>query len=146
MRLKSNWNLVLIFLIPILGIGLASSFASQPAACVVSDGDPNYYQVNATTIAIEPWLGEHNVYALFVVPKKYAVILNEREAIVRVKGVANNIEATPAKPSLYKRVAVPEGSAPLVSYLWTRETVWQILQGKYGELQHLCSWTLYIRL
>ena len=146
MRLRINWSLGLIFLLTILCIGFASTFTTQPVTCVTTDNESKVYKVNPKKIVIEPWLGEHNVYALFAVPKQYATLLNDREALVRVNGVESTINATGAKPHLYKQVEVSEDDLLLVSYLWTREAIWQILQGKYGELQNSCSWTLYIRL
>jgi len=141
------WILGLSFLMIGLWIGLASSFTSQPLACIDdSESEAGIYKTNPKEIVIEPWLGEHNVYALFVIPKKYSANLNESEAIVKVNGVESTVDATGAKPSLYKQVEVPEGNLLLVSYLWTRETIWQILQGKYSQLNYSCNWTLYIRL
>lgn len=147
MRLRIDWRLGVIFWLLVLCIGLASSFPSPPVACVMNNNESKiYYKVNPKKIVIEPWRGQHNVYALFVVPQKYAATLGEREAIVRINGVESTVNATVAKPSLYKQVEVPEDSLLLISYLWTRDALWQILQGKYGELQQFCNWTLYIRL
>ncbi|MBD2178278.1 hypothetical protein H6F42_15275 [Pseudanabaena sp. FACHB-1998] len=109
--------------------------------------DATVYKFNPRKITVQPWLGEHHVYALFAVPKKYgnAYYASYSDVLVTVKGVTQPITATKANPSLYERVDVSEDSSLMVAYLWTRETIWQILQGKYGELTNPCNWTLYIK-
>lgn len=146
MRLRIAWKLGIIFWLLVLCIGLTSFFPSPPVACVMNNNESKIYKVNPKKIVVEPWRGQHHVYALFIVPKEYAATLGEREAIVRINGVESTVNATVAKPSLYKQVEVPEDGLLLISYLWTRDALWQILQGKYGELQQSCNWTLYIRL
>ncbi|MBD2188156.1 hypothetical protein [Pseudanabaena mucicola] len=104
------------------------------------------YKSHPRKIIIEPWLGQHHVYALFVVPKKYLIGGEPYPAVVEVKGSTKLVSITGAKPSLYAGIDVPPDHTLVVSFFWTREVVWQILQGKYGELRQPCNWTLYIKV
>lgn len=103
------------------------------------------YKANPIKISVQPWLGEHHVYALFALPKKYGEATNTTftDTLVTVKGVSQPIPATKANPKLYGLLDANEDRFLMVSYLWTREALWLILQGKYGELTNPCNWTLY---
>lgn len=104
------------------------------------------YKSHPRKIIIEPWLGQHHVYALFVVPNEYLIGGEPYPAVVEVNGSDKLVSITGAKRSLYEGIDVPPDHTLVVSFFWTREVVWQILQGKYGELRQPCNWTLYIKV
>jgi hypothetical protein len=148
---RTLWVLASILIVFSLWL-LAASFTpdTSSASCVDLQEEPTVetriYKANPTKIIVQPWLGEHHVYALFSLPKRYGEAFNaSSDVFVMVKGVSQPIPVTRANPSLYGFVDVNEDSFLMVAYLWTRETIWQILQGKYGELNNLCNWTLYIK-
>ncbi len=143
------WLFATIISIFILWIVAASLSTETPSSSCVEtqelSTETKIYKANPIQIVVEPWLGEHHVYALFVLPKKYRYTPNGSEMVVTVKGSNVPVNPTLANPKLYKPVDVPEGYYLVVSYFWTRETIWLILQGKYRELQYPCNWTLYAK-
>jgi len=107
--------------------------------------DTKIYKTNPARVVVEPWLGEHNVYALFVLPNKYFKSFSEYETLVTVRGSDEPLQVRVADLSLFKKVDIPEGHFVVIAYFWTRQSVWMMLQGKYSELQYPCSWTLYLK-
>jgi hypothetical protein len=148
---RTLWVVASIFVIFSLWL-LAASFTPDTSTvnCVEQQeqtAEAKVYKFNPSKIVVQPWLGEHHVYALFALPKKFgdASNIGYSDVLVTVQGVNQPIKATKANLSLYGKVDMKEDSFMMVAYLWTRETMWQILQGKYGELTNPCNWTLYIK-
>lgn len=104
------------------------------------------YKSHPRKIVMEPWLGPHHVYALFVVPNEYLIGGKTHSAVVEVKGSNKLVPIIGAKPSLYAGIDIPPDHTLVMSFFWTREVIWQILQGKYGELRQPCNWTLYMKV
>ncbi|NUN65494.1 hypothetical protein HCU40_12215 [Pseudanabaena biceps] len=132
-----------------LWMAVISIFVEKvPAACidhpeVSSDG--KFYEINPSIVVIEPWRGQHHSYALFAVPQRYSDKFDGEGALVKINGSDSIIYATVANPHLYRAIAVPKDHVIFVSYLWTHEVIWQILQGKYDHLQYVCNWTAYFK-
>lgn len=106
--------------------------------------DTKIYKANPTRVVVEPWLGEHNVYALFVLPDKYFPSFSEYHTFVTVRGSDEPLEVRVADLRLFKKIEIPKDHFAVVAYFWTRQSVWIMLQGKHNELQYPCSWTLYL--
>ena len=144
------WLFATIISIFILWIAATALFSETPSNSCVKipelSTETKIYKAHPIQVVVEPWLGEHHVYALFVLPKKYRYTPSDYEMVVTVKGSNVSVNPTLANPKLYKPVDVPEGYYLVVSHFWTRETIWLILQGKYRELQYPCNWTLYAKL
>lgn len=130
-------------------IAVTSVFVDKvPSACIdppAVSSDSKFYKINPLTVVIEPWRGEHHSYALFAVPQQYSDKFDGHEALVKINGSDTIIYATEARPYLYEAIAVPKDHVMFVSYLWTREVIWQILQGKYEHLQYVCNWTVHFK-
>jgi len=107
--------------------------------------DTRIYKTNPARVVVEPWLGAHNVYALFVLPNKYFKSFSEYETLVTVRGSDEPLQVRVADLSLFKKIEIPKDHFVVIAYFWTRQSVWMMLQGKYSELQYPCSWTLYLK-
>jgi hypothetical protein len=108
------------------------------------DFAPKIYKAHPAKVVVEPWLGEHNVYALFVLPNKYFKSFSEYQTLVTVRGSDEPLQVRVADLSLFKKIEIPEGHFVVIAYFWTRQSIWMLLQGKYNELSYPCSWTLYL--
>jgi hypothetical protein len=143
------WVFGTILAICILWVGLGFVYTdTEFIPCVDPQeisAETKVYKTNPSAVVVEPWLGEHHVYALFVLPKKYLANFGNFQVVVKVRGSDDSIGATVANPAIYKSVEIPEGYFLVVSYFWTRQTLGLVLQGKFSELQYPCSWTLYIK-
>ena len=119
------------------------STISTPMASA-SKGEPQQPQKVAfkpLKLVVEPWRGEHNVYAIFAVPLAYYEIYYR--SIMKVKGESTGWEATIADAKTMKMTA-PEGYFLMVSFFRTRLAVWYWLSGRFQTLQDPCNWTLFI--
>lgn len=92
-------------------------------------------------LVVEPWRGEHNVYAVFAVPLTYYETYYR--SLMQVEGTKKGWEATIADAK-GMRLEAPEGHFLMVSFFPTRLSIWYWLTGKFANLQDPCNWTLYI--
>lgn len=121
------------------GTGIKSGFTCQTSNfdAYKPTEDKKLY-ATPEKIVIEPWRGEHNVYAIFSIPGGY---LNDRRFTVTIDGVGTycgtldfagtqEAEGIPAKPGYYL----------MRGHLRTRATLWLMLQGKGDELYKAPNW------
>lgn len=105
----------------------------------INTKQPKYY-TSAEKIMIRPWLGQHHVYAVFMIPNSY-----QHEYLFKLDwpkektrcGVIHRLEqrvvdGVVAKPGYYL----------LKGYLNTRIALSLIMQGKLNQLRQLQNWQL----
>ncbi len=142
------WIISSILMLFVLWIGTGFVFNDIPSIpCIDAKEiafETKIYKANPARVFVEPWLGEHNVYALFVLPNKYFKSFSEYKTLVTVRGSDEPLQVRVADLSLFKKIEIPEGHFVVVARFWTRQSIWMMLQGKYSELQYPCSWTLYL--
>ncbi len=97
------------------------------------------FQVHATEVVVKPWLGEHHVYGIFMVPDKY------EEApffIFTVKGLGSFYKK-PFGNSQFSDDTLAEPGMHLVrDYIKTRVALRLIIQGLYFQLNDKNNWSL----
>lgn len=113
----------------------ASCGAEAPA-------DQRGYKIQATKVVVRPWLGQHQVYGIFLVPsryqdnKEYTVTMNVRGFnqyfTVYERSIKENVDDVFAKAGHYL----------MRSYVPTRVALWFLINGQFGDLRHPCNWTL----
>jgi hypothetical protein len=97
------------------------------------------FQVHATEVVVKPWLGEHHVYGIFMVPDKY------EEApffILTVKGIGNFCEKPFGNSELYDDILAEPGTHLVRDYIRTRVALRLIIQGLYFQLNDKYNWSL----
>ncbi|MBW4449454.1 MAG: hypothetical protein KME38_22080 [Spirirestis rafaelensis WJT71-NPBG6] len=97
------------------------------------------FQVHATKVVVEPWFGEHHVYAIFMVPDKY------KEApffILTVKHVGSFCEKPFGNSQYYDDVLAEPGTHLIRDYIRTRLALRLIFQGLYFQLNDKYNWSL----
>ncbi|MEB3177736.1 MAG: hypothetical protein VKL59_01635 [Nostocaceae cyanobacterium] len=121
------------------GTGIKNGFTCQTSnfqAYKPTEGKKSY--ATPEKIVIEPWRGEHNVYAIFTIPGGH---YNDRRFTVTVDGVGTYCgtlqfagtevaDGVPAKPGYYL----------MRGHLRTRATLWLMMQGKGDELYKATNW------
>jgi hypothetical protein len=98
-------------------------------------------QFHPIKIVVEPWRGEHNVYAIFAVPLQYQDIYFRSHMLV--KGTKTPWDVTIANEQMF-RVKAPKDHFLLVGFFRTRLTLLYLITGKFSDLHKPCNWTLYI--
>jgi hypothetical protein len=97
------------------------------------------FQVHATKVVVEPWLGEHHVYGIFMVPDKY------EEApffILTVKGLGSFYEKPFGNTQFYDDIFAEPGTHLIRNYIKTRLALRLIIQGLYFQLNDKYNWSL----
>jgi len=131
--------------VALLLAGTVAWFLNEPAAadCTIdAPADQKAHEILATKVVVQPWLGPHHVYGVFIVPnrfrgdKKYAVNLT-------IRGLDHHF-AVAEKPNRRHMDYVfgPPGHYVLRGYVPTRLALWFLATGLFDDLRHACNWTL----
>jgi hypothetical protein len=134
--------LFVITLIGILGLSYLSQRSHQLTPCSESGFNPSHqkYYINPEKVVVNPWQGEHHVYAIFMIPGGH---LNDRLFKVSISGFGTYCgilafggttvaEGVYAKPGYYLMKAL----------FPTRAAFWLISQGKGSQLEQPHNWIL----
>jgi hypothetical protein len=100
----------------------------------------NGHEIHATKVIVEPWLGKHRVYGIFMVPDMY-MDNSKYTAALNVAGRYRFPAAVWPRRQFIDDVAAAPGHYLLRSYVSTRTALWFLMTGRFGELQS-CDWTL----
>ena len=112
---------------------------NQPQGKLLANGRLQFYPMK---LVVEPWRGEHNVYAIFALPIKYQD-RHTSSQVMMVKGTGTQWEVTIANPSLYN-LKTPEGYFLVIGFFRTRIALWRFMTGSFDQLQQPCNWVLYL--
>lgn len=97
------------------------------------------FLVHASKVVVEPWLGQHHVYAIFTIPDVY------RETpffIVTVPGDRQYCSHPFGYDQNYDDVFAPAGTHLVRYYIRTRTGIKLIFQGLYSQLNNPEKWLL----
>ena len=97
------------------------------------------FQVHASKVIVEPWLGEHHVYGIFMVPDEYK---ESPFFILTVKHLGSFCEKPFGNSEYYDDVLAEPGTHLIRDYIRTRLAVRLILQGLYFQLNDKSNWSL----
>lgn len=97
------------------------------------------FQVQATKVVVQPWRGEHQVYAIFTVPDEYK---KTPFFVLSVKGVYNDCSKPFGYSQNYDDIFAEPETHLIRDYLRTRITLRLILQGLYFQISDRQNWTL----
>jgi hypothetical protein len=101
------------------------------------------YQTGAMWVEVEPWLGPHHVYGVFMVPLQYRrhrlytttlMIEGFTDVLSNISPEAGPMPNLPAVQGQYiMRVNLP-----------TRTALWALWEGRFGDLKLACNWRLVV--
>lgn len=96
-------------------------------------------QIHATKVVVEPWLGEHHVYGIFIVPDRYK---ETPFFILTVKGVGSACEKPFGTLENIDGIFAMPGTHIIRDYIRTRTAIRLIVKGLYNQLNDKYNWTL----
>ena len=104
--------------------------------------DPMVHKIGATKVVVQPWLGLHQVYGIFMVPGRYKH--NKKYAVsMRVRGLDREFAVSESFDKQYVEDVVAEpGHDVWRSYFSTRAALWFLVSGLFGDLRQSCNWML----
>ena len=115
-----------------------------PTADCAPEAPANHevHTIRATKVVVQPWLGPHHVYGIFMVPngykhnKKYAATMTvrafDRSFVVGERSGTQYVDGVVAEPGNYL----------LSRYIPTRVALWFLVNGLFGDLRRPCNWAL----
>ncbi|MBD2254222.1 hypothetical protein H6G14_23410 [Nostoc parmelioides FACHB-3921] len=98
------------------------------------------YYTFAEEIVIQPWRGQHHVYAIFQIPDGY-----QYEYLFRLKIPGEDIQCgglMPLDKNVFTGIPHKQGYYPVRGYLNTRIAINLITKGKLDQLKKLQNWQL----
>ena len=105
--------------------------------------DHKVHEIRATKVVVQPWLGEHQVYGIFMVPDRYKHSNNYTVAMA-VRGLDRRFAVGERVDKQYvvDDVLAGPGHYLLRIYVPTRVALWFLVNGLFGDLRRPCNWTL----
>ena len=104
--------------------------------------DVEQYKAHAVKVVVKPWLGQHHVFGIFIVPLRYR---SGRSyfGTISVPGINGEIapDWQPQDQRVEDVVAEP-GYYLIRGYIPTRIALWFLFTGQFGDLRIPCNWTL----
>jgi hypothetical protein len=117
---------------------LPNRLTCQQSNVVRATGERHY--THPHKIVIEPWRGEHHVYAIFMIPGGY---INDKLFTVTIEGAGTFCgELDFAGTTVADGVYAKPGYYLMKALFRTRAAVWLIAQGKEDELKQPHHWRL----
>src|SRR5437870_1234414 len=100
------------------------------------------HEIRATKVVVQPWLGKHHVYGIFMVPNRYKQ--NKNYALtMAVRGFNHHFPVVQRADKLYPDdIPAEPGHYVKRVYLPTRVALWSLVTGLFGDLRASCHWTL----
>ncbi|WP_414752275.1 hypothetical protein [Anabaena sp. CCY 9910] len=98
------------------------------------------YYTFAEEIVVQPWRGQHHVYALFQIPDGY-----QHEYLFRLKIPGESTQCgglMPLDKNILAGISRKQGYYPVRGYLNTRIALNLIIQGKLNQLNQPQNWQL----
>ncbi|MBA3921382.1 MAG: hypothetical protein H0X31_06660 [Nostocaceae cyanobacterium] len=97
------------------------------------------YEVQATKVVVQPWRGEHHVYAIFIVPDQYKA---SPFFVLTIKNAVSACEYPFGNSQYIEGIAAQPGTHLIKDYIRTRLALRLILQGFYQDLRLRQNWSL----
>ncbi|MBD2409686.1 hypothetical protein FACHB389_24030 [Nostoc calcicola FACHB-389] len=97
------------------------------------------FQVKATKVVLQPWLGEHKSYGIFIIPDEY------KQApfyVLTVKGAGSYCLKQIGYNRKYDDMFAQPGTYLMRKFIRTRTALRVILQGSYFQVNDKNNWTL----
>lgn len=131
--------------VALLLAGTVAWFLNKPAtADCASDApaDHKTQEIRAAKVVVQPWLGPHHVYGVFIVPNPYKQ--NTKYAVtMTIRGFDHHFSVAERPDKRHvDHIVAPPGHYVLRGYVPTRLALWFLLTGLLDDLRHSCNWTL----
>jgi hypothetical protein len=112
--------------------------------CLAEDRtlDGDVYHAHPVKVVVQPWLGQHHVFGVFVVPMRYRSGKNY-QGMLSVLGFQDAL--APDWQPLERRMeghTVAQEHYLIRGYIPTRFALWLVLTGQFKALRDPHNWTL----
>jgi len=104
--------------------------------------DQKVHEVRAARVVVQPWLGAHHVYGIFMVPNRYRHY-EKYVVTMTIRGGDRHFDAGERSDRRHGDDALAEPEYYLLrGHVPTRVALWFLVAGLFGDLRRPCNWTL----
>lgn len=114
-------------------------FGSSAQNCQAASS-PSPGVIQAAKVTVRPWLGEHHVYGIFVIPEKYGD--GERYYATMKMPVGSFVVEAGGERESNEDLLIPPGYYSKRVYVSTRLVLWRVITGQLGRIGDPCNWTI----
>lgn len=102
------------------------------------------HTIRPTKVVVEPWKGQHHVYGMFMVHRRYGYRdVRRYSAVISIKGFDGEFIPGQSLEFEYVQDGVAEPAYYVVrAYIPTRVALWFLLSGQFDYLRSPCNWRL----
>lgn len=102
----------------------------------------NVQMIIPVKVVVKPWLGQHQVYGIFMVPGRYGDE-TKYQPTMSIRGLDGTFIVEEGGEEMYENeLMIPPGHYVKRVHVQTRVALWSLLTGHFGELRSPCNWTL----
>ncbi|HYW18212.1 MAG TPA: hypothetical protein VE956_02685 [Nodularia sp. (in: cyanobacteria)] len=145
MRKQILYILFLLSLFSVLGFSEISAYISEKRPIVscqqwgFNRTQGEKYYAHPDKLVVQPWLGQHNVYAIFVIPTEYK---SDGLFTVSIPGSQTYCGRFQNIGKVLSGVDQPKYNTKMRGFLNTRIALKLIAQGKLSQLKEAQNWKL----
>lgn len=139
---KHTYVAILLVLLLNIFIIFYSWLSVNDADCDAQDflaSEAQKFTVHATKVVVQPWLGEHHIYGIFIVPDEYK---QTPFFVLTVKGVGSACEKPFGTLENIDGIFAMPGTHIIRDYIRTRTAIRLMLKGSYNQINDKYNWTL----
>lgn len=116
---------------------------SKPSThdCVV-EHSTDFYLIRPSKVIVQPWMGQHHVYGIFIVPLRYRSSRSYSGTISVESFIGEFIPDSQPQVQQIEDVVEEPGDYVVRGYIPTRIALWFVLSGQFGDLRTPCNWKL----
>jgi hypothetical protein len=125
----------------VFAAAVAWLLSKPPTYDCATDRSTDPQKIHATKVVVQPWLGRHQVFGIFMVPLLYR---SGRTYSGRISVQSFNEEFIPDWHQIQwvEDLVVEPGYYLVQGYLPTRIALWFLFTGHFGDLLDPCNWTV----
>jgi len=133
---------VTVSVVVALTTAVAWPLSKSPTYNCAIEHSTDSYQIRPRKVIVQPWLGQHHVYGIFVVPLRYRSGRNY-SGVLSVQSYKREFSPD-QQPEVQQLDDVVVGAEYYLvkGYLSTRVALWFLFTGQFGDLLDPCNWTL----
>ena len=135
-------EVVSVFVVLVLTITIVWLLGKPPTHDCAIEYSTDFYQIHPSKIIVQPWLGQHHVYGIFIVPLRYRSGRSYSGTISVGSFIGEFIPDSQHQVQQIDDVVAEPGYYLVRGYLPTRVALWLLLSGQFGDLRTSCNWRL----
>lgn len=143
---RYGWSQTAVVFITVISILIVTWLLLKPPThgCETTEL-PDVYQIHPVKVVFRPWLGQHHVFGIFMVPYEYRSG-RTYSGVLSVESFVEEFVPDSQPPAEHAEEIVAEPGYYLIrAYVPTRTALRLILHGHFGDLQALCNWRLELK-